>query len=234
MFNFKLLFNYFFSNYFFFKRGATFSFYLLSFIILVSTIIVFFLLAVLIFILYVFFFKVLVFYIGHIKEILEVFAFFFSTFALILIAIPSMMLLYIYSSQNNVDLIVKIVGSQWYWNFDIRNLMEDSTTIYILSIDDISVGNSNFLEVDNVLNLPVNICVIFNVTRSDVIHAFSLPRLGLKVDATPGLLCVVPLKTLKIGTHVGQCSEICGINHSFIPFFLEIGSICNFMYYYLF
>lgn len=98
------------------------------------------------------------------------------------------------------------------------------------SYDDLDLGGARFLEVDNPLVLPSNFVVQFNVTRSDVIHSFAIPSLGLKVDAVAGILRLINFKTMKIGTHYGQCSEICGINHTYIPFCMEISTLYGFIF----
>lgn len=100
--------------------------------------------------------------------------------------------------------------------------MDEAIPIYIMPLEDIDLGGSRLLEVDNRLVLPCNILIQFNITSRDVIHSFALPSLGAKVDATSGLLTVVPIFTRKVGLHYGQCSEICGINHRFIPICLEV------------
>lgn len=103
--------------------------------------------------------------------------------------------------------------------------------MYMLPLDELNVGDFRYLEVDNRLVLPVGINIQFIVASSDVIHSFALPTLGIKVDATPGLLSVVSTFTSKIGTHYGQCSEICGINHAFIPFCVEVVPFLSFFYW---
>jgi heme/copper-type cytochrome/quinol oxidase subunit 2 len=102
--------------------------------------------------------------------------------------------------------------------------------MYITPLEELSVGESRYLEVENRLIIPSGILVQFNITRRDVIHSFALPTLGAKVDATSGLLTVVPVFTDKRGTHYGQCSEICGINHRFMPFSLEVTGFYSFLY----
>lgn len=218
-------------NYFFVKRGTLFQANLIRFVLMVSTIMCFFLLSVFFRIAYVILYRGVVHYIGHKKIIAESYAFLFSSLALIIIGYPSMSLLFDYRSQTKIDIIVKIIGSQWYWSYEISNLIEEPVLMYILPLDELRVGSSRFLEVDNCLVLPTGFLVQFNVTSSDVIHSFALPSLGLKIDATAGLLRVVPLNTMKIGTHYGQCSEICGINHAFIPFVLEVTTVPSFFYW---
>jgi len=204
-----------------------------SFILFVFRVMVFFMSSVFISMGWVLWYRGTVHYMGHKKEIAESIAFLFSILALVLMGYPSMALLFEYRSQTRVDLIVKVVGAQWYWRFEVGDLMEDAVLMYMLPLDELSVGQLRFLEVDNRLVLPSGVLVQFNVTRSDVIHSFAMPTLGLKVDAVAGLLRVVPLRTAKIGLHYGQCSEICGMNHAFIPFCLEVTTIPAFFYWVL-
>lgn len=215
-----------------FENNNFISLNIILFLLLVRVIILFFLLVVFDFIFYILYINNVSHFIGHLKRIAESYAFIFSSISLGIMVIPSIMLLYDYSSQNNVDILVKIVGSQWYWNYELRNIFDDSISIYMLSLDDINIGDILFLEVDNKLILSNRLSVILNITSSDVIHSFSLTSLGLKVDATPGLLCVLTFDSLKMGTYIGQCREICGINHSFIPFVLEVTRIMSFLNYY--
>jgi len=88
-------------------------------------------------------------------------------------------------------------------------------------LDDLNFGENRFLEVDNRLVLPVSINIQRNITSSDVIHRFSIPTLGVKSDAAAGILRVLGFNIIKIGLHTGQCSEICGMNHSYIPIVVE-------------
>lgn len=189
---------------------------------LVFVIIVFFLATVIGIICYNFSLKGVTHYMGHRKARFESVVFLLSSLALLVMAYPSFKLLYDFSTATSVNLMVKVVGGQWYWTFEIADLIRDSIPIYIVAADDLEVGELRLLEVDNRLVLPTGVLVQFNVTSSDVIHSFALPTLGIKVDATAGLLTIVPLWTSKIGVHYGQCSEICGINHAFIPFVCEI------------
>jgi heme/copper-type cytochrome/quinol oxidase subunit 2 len=206
------------------KSTSIFQINLNFIVILVSVIIRFFILTVLLSIGYVLWHKVVTHYIGHKKANAEGWAFLFSSLALLAIRYPSISLLFEYRRQTNVRIIIKVVGAQWYWTFEIADIIEDAVCIYIISTDDLLVGDLRLLDVDNRLVVPVNILVQFNVTSSDVIHSFALPTLGVKVDATAGLLTIVPAWTTRRGVHYGQCSEICGINHAFIPFVIEIVS----------
>jgi len=91
------------------------------------------------------------------------------------------------------------------------------------------VGEVRFLEVDSRLVLPVTTSIQANITSSDVVHRFALPTLGVKADATAGILNVVRFEVVKRGLHWGQCSEICGINHRYMPIGVET---CPFMSFY--
>jgi cytochrome c oxidase subunit 2 len=102
--------------------------------------------------------------------------------------------------------------------------------VYISPLRELSVGNLRLLDVENRLVIPAGVLTQFNITRSDVIHSFALPSLGAKVDATSGLLTVVPVLARKVGAHYGQCSEICGINHRFIPLCIEVVPLTHFLY----
>jgi heme/copper-type cytochrome/quinol oxidase subunit 2 len=99
------------------------------------------------------------------------------------------------------------------------------------SSEDLIVGESRFLEVDNRLVLPVGIKIQMNITSRDVIHSFALPSLGVKADATAGILNVVGTTINKIGTHYGQCSEICGMNHAYMPIVVEGTMFISFYYW---
>jgi len=209
-------------NYWVVKVGNLFQAQLNGFCMLIFSIILFFLVMVLMIMIYIVFRRSIVRYFGHSKTVVETVAFVLRGVALFIIRFPSMYLLYLRGSQVQPHLTVKIVGRQWYWSFEVADLMEDPVLIYMLPLDELKVGDHMFMEVDNRLVLPTGTTVQFNITSRDVIHRFALPTLGVKVDATPGLLTVVHADLLKIGTHFGQCREICGINHSFMPFCLEV------------
>lgn len=161
---------------------------------------------------------------------------------MLIILLPSVILLMIgYRSLNllydvsvrkvNPDLMIKVVGSQWYWNYEIRDFEDVVFTSYIKSLDDLVVGDTRFLEVDNRLTLPVNKNLQFNITSSDVIHSFAVPSLGLKGDATAGVLNVLSTKIEKCGVYRGQCSEICGANHSYMPIQVEVTTFLCFRWW---
>nr|AEO93198.1 cytochrome oxidase subunit II [Polyascus gregaria] len=134
------------------------------------------------------------------------------------ISLPSLFILYSIDFDNNYVFSVKIEGNQWYWSYDY------SSFSLSINFDSYMVHNSDsfrLLEVDNRMVMPMNILSCLLVTSSDVIHSFSVPSLGFKVDAIPGRILMFSLMILKSGVFYGQCSEICGLNHSYMPIVIE-------------
>nr|YP_009922617.1 cytochrome c oxidase subunit II [Syndesmis echinorum]QNA49652.1 cytochrome c oxidase subunit 2 [Syndesmis echinorum] len=145
---------------------------------------------------------------------------------LIGLAFPSIKLLYLIdcpSSASNIN-NVKVVGHQWYWNYQYDafgvSLNYDS---YMVGDDDLLEGDFRLLEVDNPLVISEGVMTQFFVTSADVIHSFAVPALGLKLDAIPGRLNMQAALPLFYGSFYGQCSEICGADHSFMPINIEVG-----------
>jgi len=149
------------------------------------------------------------------------------TLILIFIALPSLRLLYLLEEIFSPSISIKVIGHQWYWSYEYTdfNISFDS---FIIPQEDIKLNNFRLLDVDNRLVIPFNTNVRFLITAADVIHAWTIPSLGIKVDAVPGRLNQVSTISNRPGLYFGQCSEICGANHRFIPISLEISSINNF------
>jgi len=144
--------------------------------------------------------------------------------ALILIAIafPSFKLLYMLDEVISPAMTIKVVGHQWYWSYEYSDFIgKDGEAIefdsYMVPESDLELGQLRLLEVDNKVIIPVDTHVRFIVTGTDVIHAFSAPSLGLKIDAVPGRLNQTSVIVDREMTSYGQCSEICGIYHGFMP-----------------
>nr|YP_009935559.1 cytochrome c oxidase subunit II [Omosita colon]QNS37164.1 cytochrome c oxidase subunit II [Omosita colon]QVG61288.1 cytochrome c oxidase subunit II [Omosita colon] len=140
---------------------------------------------------------------------------------LIFIALPSLRLIYILDEVNNPIISVKSIGHQWYWSYeysDFKNIEFDS---YMIPINEMKSFNFRLLDVDNRMVIPFNSQIRLLVTSADVIHSWTIPSLGVKIDATPGRLNQVSFSTNRSGLFFGQCSEICGANHSFMPIVLE-------------
>ena len=141
---------------------------------------------------------------------------------LILIAIPSFSLLYILDEVISPTMTIKGVGHQWYWSYeysDYESASGDAIEFdsYMVPDSDLSTGQLRLLEVDNRLNIPVDTHTRLVVQSTDVIHDFAVPSLGIKVDAYPGRLNQTFLLAEREGTFYGQCSEICGVYHGFMP-----------------
>lgn len=148
---------------------------------------------------------------------------------LLFLALPSLRLLYLTDEVRNPRLTIKAIGHQWYWSYeytDFSNLEIDS---YITQTQDLNIGEYRLLEVDNRIVLPINLETRILVSAADVIHAWSVPSLGVKVDAVPGRLNQLGFTITIPGIYYGQCSEICGANHSFIPISIEAINIKSFI-----
>jgi len=155
---------------------------------------------------------------------LEIIWTFLPGIILILIAFPSLRLLYLSEENENTPLNVKIIGHQWYWSYEYINTK-------ILDFDSfITTENSNIrlLETDNNTVFPVKIPVQLFLSSSDVLHSWTIPALGIKADSTPGRLNIMNFLCLKSGIFFGQCSEICGTNHSFMPIVIDIRPLLYF------
>nr|QNV11640.1 cytochrome c oxidase subunit II [Platyptilia sp. DM741] len=148
---------------------------------------------------------------------------------LIFIALPSLRLLYLLDELNNPIITLKSIGHQWYWSYeysDFKNIEFDS---YMLNSNEIPMDNFRLLDVDNRIILPMNNQIRILVTATDVIHSWTIPSLGVKIDANPGRLNQTSFFINRPGIFFGQCSEICGANHSFMPIVVESISMKNFI-----
>lgn len=142
---------------------------------------------------------------------------------LIFIAFPSLQLLYVMDEVINPSLTIKAIGHQWYWSYEYSTFSDVDVSFdsYMIPTTDLEVGDMRLLEVDNRLILPVNSLTRVIVTGADVIHCFAIPSLGVKVDAIPGRLNQTSFFIKRASTYYGQCSEICGSEHSFMPIVVE-------------
>jgi cytochrome c oxidase subunit II len=135
---------------------------------------------------------------------------------LVMIAIPSLKLLFAMDKAQNASMTVKAIGHQWYWSYEYpeKKITYDS---YMIEDKDIKPGQIRLLSVDNPIVVPVETTVRILVTSQDVLHSFAVPSLGIKKDAVPGRLNETWLRIGKEGDYYGQCSELCGIKHGFMP-----------------
>jgi len=151
-------------------------------------------------------------------------------FILIAIAFPSFKLLYLMDEVFSPALTIKVVGHQWYWTYQYSDFVnEDGDAIefdsYMVPESDLEDGQLLLLDVDNRVVVPVDTHIRFVVTGADVIHDFAVPALGLKIDCTPGRLNQTSVLVQREGTYYGQCSELCGVYHGFMPICIEAVSL---------
>lgn len=148
---------------------------------------------------------------------------------LLFLALPSLRLLYLMDEVTNPFITLKVIGHQWYWSYEYSDWDKLSFDSYIVPTDELTPGQYRLLEVDNRAVIPVNVEVRVLVTAADVIHSWTVPALGVKADAIPGRLNQLSVVASRPGVYYGQCSEICGANHSFIPIALEAVKIIDFI-----
>lgn len=142
---------------------------------------------------------------------------------LIFIAFPSLKLLYLMDEVIDPALTIKAIGHQWYWSYEYSDYGTKTIEFdsYMIPTSDLNKGDLRLLEVDNRLIVPIQTQVRVLVTAADVLHAFAVPSLGVKVDAVPGRLNQTSFFLKRPGVFYGQCSELCGANHSFMPIVIE-------------
>ena len=140
---------------------------------------------------------------------------------LVFISVPSLKLLYFTDRTANPELTIKVTGNQWYWTYEYPDNNEIEFDSVILSDDELEEGQPRMLSVDNALVLPVNTNIRFILGTNDVIHNFAMPALGLKLDTTPGRVNETWVSINDEGMYYGMCSELCGVNHGFMPISIE-------------
>ena len=147
---------------------------------------------------------------------------------LVMITVPSIKILYYNESIENADMTLKVIGRQWYWSYeypDHDNIAFDS---YIIEDEDLKDTDIRLLSVDNQVVLPVDTTIRIQTTGADVIHNWAVPAFGTKLDAVPGKLNEGWIRVEKTGTYYGQCSELCGTRHGFMPIAVKVVSKENF------
>ena len=142
---------------------------------------------------------------------------------LIVMAVPSFKVLYSQDEIPKADVTIKAIGYQWYWGYEYpdENIVFDS---YMIEDKDLKEGQPRLLAVDNEVVVPVNKVVKVMITANDVLHAWALPSFGVKRDAVPGRINETWFKADRTGTFYGQCSELCGIKHAFMPITVNVVS----------
>ena len=138
-------------------------------------------------------------------------------------AVPSFKILYKQDTIPKADVTVKAIGYQWYWGYEYpdENIIFES---YMIETKDLKENQPRLLTVDHEVVVPVNKVVKVLITANDVLHAWALPAFGVKRDAVPGRINETWFKAEKVGTYYGQCSELCGIKHAFMPITVRVVS----------
>jgi cytochrome c oxidase subunit 2 len=163
----------------------------------------------------------------------------FPTIIIGLIIVPSMYLLYSNETDINPCITIKIIGHQWYWSYEGHHWSIDTNLnkyifwdynydSVIINEADLLEGQKRLLETDTSLVLPYNIVIRLLITSADVLHAWSLPELGIKVDAVPGRLNHAITIPCNLGLYYGQCSELCGVSHGFMPIKVNVVTLTDY------
>jgi cytochrome c oxidase subunit II len=140
---------------------------------------------------------------------------------LVVIAIPSFKLLYFQDRVPEAELTIKAVGHQWYWSYEYPDNGNFTFDAYMVADADLAPDQPRLLATDTSVVLPVDTTVRVLVTATDVLHAWAVPAFGVKMDAVPGRINETWLRIEEPGTYYGQCSELCGTNHAFMPIMIE-------------
>lgn len=157
------------------------------------------------------------------SSVLEIIWTILPAIILLFLAVPSFALLYSLDELIDPDITLKAIGHQWYWSYEYSDYssLYDGKDIsfdsYMIGTNDLTKGAFRLLEVDNRVVLPTNTHIRLLVTAADVLHSWAVPSFGLKVDACPGRLSQASIFIKREGLFLGQCSEICGVNHGFMP-----------------
>lgn len=149
-------------------------------------------------------------------------------FILISIAVPSIKILYLSDETYSRNLTIKTIGHQWYWSYEYSDFTNISFDSFIILIYNLEPSGFRLLDVDNRCVLPFNFKIRILTSSLDVIHSWTIPSLGIKIDSVPGRLNQSWIFIHRPGLYFGQCSEICGINHRFIPIVIEATNFINF------
>ena len=141
---------------------------------------------------------------------------------LVVIAIPSFKLLYKQEKSDTYDMTVKVIGHQWYWEYEYPDHGNFYFESYMIQDEDLQEGDLRLLTVDNPLVIPANKNVQILITAGDVLHSWAVPSMGIKTDAVPGRLNETWVNVKEPGIYRGQCSEICGTRHGFMPVVVKV------------
>nr|BAV90197.1 cytochrome oxidase subunit 2 [Bubo flavipes] len=147
---------------------------------------------------------------------------------LVLLALPSLQILYMMDEINEPDLTLKAIGHQWYWTYEYTDFKDLTFDSYMIPSAELPLGHFRLLEVDHRVIIPMESPIRIIVTANDVLHSWAIPTLGVKTDAIPGRLNQTSIVATRPGIYYGQCSEICGANHSYMPIVVESTPLLHF------
>lgn len=149
---------------------------------------------------------------------------------LVVISVPSMKLLFFMDKAQNPEMTLKVIGHQWYWSYEYPDHGNFTFDANIIAKEDLKPGQPRLLAVDNHVVIPADTVVRLLFTADDVLHAWAIPSFGIKIDNVPGRIneSWVTVPSDKIGTYYGQCSELCGVNHGFMPIAVDVVSKADF------
>nr|YP_009378936.1 cytochrome c oxidase subunit II [Acrossocheilus spinifer]ARI43791.1 cytochrome c oxidase subunit II [Acrossocheilus spinifer] len=140
---------------------------------------------------------------------------------LVMIALPSLRILYLMDEISDPHLTIKAMGHQWYWSYEYTDYEDLNFDAYMVPTQDLTPGQFRLLETDHRVVIPVESPIRILVSAEDVLHSWAVPSMGVKMDAVPGRLNQTAILASRPGAYYGQCSEICGANHSFMPIVIE-------------
>nr|YP_007025088.1 cytochrome c oxidase subunit II [Nabis apicalis]AEI53331.1 cytochrome c oxidase subunit II [Nabis apicalis] len=148
---------------------------------------------------------------------------------LVFIALPSLRILYLMDEINNPSITIKAIGHQWYWSYEYSDFKKIEFDSYMKPYSLMNMEEFRLLDVDSRMVMPINSQIRILTTATDVIHSWTIPCLGVKIDATPGRLNQGSFTIKRPTIMFGQCSEICGANHSFMPIVMEAVNMNQFI-----
>ena len=140
---------------------------------------------------------------------------------LMVMAVPSFKLLYFMDRAQDAEMTIKVIGHQWYWSYEYPDHGNFTFDSFMVPDDELKDGQPRLLAVDNKVVLPINTDIRVLLTSDDVLHAWAVPALITKLDAVPGRINETWMRINREGTYYGQCSELCGVNHGFMPVAVE-------------
>nr|WIL10226.1 cytochrome c oxidase subunit II [Stenocladius sp. 2 XYG-2023a] len=155
------------------------------------------------------------------KQMIEVIWTLIPSMTLMFIVMPSLQILYLMEEINYPSVSVKSMGNQWFWSYELSDFKNIEFDSYMMPTNKMNNFSFRLLDVDNRLILPMNSFIRMMISSTDVIHSWTIPCIGMKIDATPGRLNQIYFNMNRPGMLFGQCSEICGTNHSFMPIVIE-------------